>query len=107
MSTYAKLTFGCSPHSNALTNNAKFIAPFNEVYFEQTPPMMTYPGGFYYRKTVQTPRFQKAWNDNNNCSSCNNSVLSSRPLLKRLVKNNPGILKKQIVSSLDAVGTDN
>jgi len=107
MSSYAKLTFGCSSHSNALTNNPKYIEPFNEVYFESTPPMMVYPGGMYPKKVVQTPKFQKAWVSNNECPSCNNSVLSSRPLLKHMIKNNTGILKKQIVSSLDAIGTDN
>lgn len=100
MSVYAKLTFGCPPRGNSLTSNAKFISPFNDIYYEPTEPIMTYPGGYNPRPSVPTKTFQKAWNMSDGCQVCNNDKNGSKLFIKS--RRFP-----QIISSLDAIGTDN
>jgi hypothetical protein len=98
MSTYAKLKLGCPPRGNSVTSNAKFISPWSEVYYESSQPMMTYPGGYLPRVSVPTPTFQKAWNiSSTGCPSCNNGSNISKKIKKI----------PQILSSLDAIGTEN
>lgn len=47
MSSYAKLGNNCTTQTSALTSNAKYILPFNNVYNKYITQMMVYPGMDY------------------------------------------------------------
>jgi len=78
MSSYAKLGNNCTPQTSALTSNAKYILPFNNVYNKHITQMMVYPDIDYTYKTEQffgeNLGYIKAYNyqhlDNETTCSC-------------------------------------
>jgi len=62
--SYAIRGNNCNCQTSALTSNAKYIAPFSAVYYDQVTDMWLYPGrtGFTYPYEHSFgPNILKAW----------------------------------------------
>jgi hypothetical protein len=82
-SQYMKLDNTCRPQTSAITSNAKFIMPTNEVYSKTFTPMLLYPSNSHYTRHntlfANNPEDIKAFSNNdflrkkdnkNGCKSC-------------------------------------